>query len=121
MKVVIQAAAQKHTELLGVPNALDLAKNDEARQLIKAGIIDPAVITQPYSLPPGTPKDRVKLLQDAFVATMKDPDFLSEAKKSNLEINPIYARELENIVRDFFTLSPTLVGKLRELLVPRDS
>ena len=121
VKVVIQAVAQKHAELLGVPNALDLAKNDEARQLIKTGIIDPAVITQPYSLPPGTPKDRVKLLQDAFVATMKDPDFLSEAKKSNLAINPIYARELENIVRDFFTLSPTLVGKLRELLVPKDS
>ena len=45
VKVVIQAVAQKHAELLGVPNALDLAKNDEARQLIKAGIIDPAVIT----------------------------------------------------------------------------
>ena len=121
VKVVIQAVAKKHAELLGVPNALDLAKTDEARQLIKAGIIDPAVITQPYSLPPGTPKERVKLLQDAFVATMKDPDFLSEAKKSNLEINPIYARELENIVRDFFTLSPALVGKLKELLVPKDS
>ena len=121
VKVVIQAVAKKHAELSDVPNAVDLAKTAEARQLIKAGIIDPAVITQPYSLPPGTPKDRVKLLQDAFVATMKDPDFLSEAKKSNLEINPISARELENIVRDFFTLSPTLVGKLKAVLVPTDS
>ena len=121
VKVVIQAVAKKHAELSDVPNAIDLAKTDEARQLITAGIIDPAAITQPYSLPPGTPKDRVKLLQDAFVATMKDPDFLSEAKKSNLEINPMSARELENIVRDFFTLSPTLVGKLKAVLVPKDS
>jgi tripartite-type tricarboxylate transporter receptor subunit TctC len=121
VKVVIQAVAKKHGELSDVPNATDLAKTDEARQLIKAGIIDPAVITQPYSLPPGTPKDRVKLLQDAFVATMKDPDFLAEAKKSNLDINPIAARDLENIVRDFFTLSPTLVGKLKEILVPKNS
>lgn len=121
VKVVIQAVAKKHAELLDVPNAVDLAKTDEARQLIKAAIIDPAVITQPYSLPPGTPKDRVKLLQDAFAATMKDPDFLSEAKKSNLEINPISARELETIVRGFFTLSPTLVGGLKAVLAPTDS
>jgi tripartite-type tricarboxylate transporter receptor subunit TctC len=120
VKVVIQAAAKKHPELLEVPNATDLAKTDEARRLIKTGIIDPAVITQPYSLPPGTPKDRVKLLQDAFMATMKDPDFLSEAKKSNLDINPISAREVEGVVRDFFTLEPTLLGKLKEFLVPKD-
>ena len=119
VKVVLQAVAKKHPDLLDVPNAIDLVKTDEARHLIKAGITDPAVITQPYSLPPGTPKDRVKMLQDAFATTMKDPEFLSEAKKSNLEIDPISAKEMESIVRDFFALDAPLVAQLREILVPK--
>lgn len=119
VKVVVQAVAKKHPELLDVPNAMDLVKTDEARHLIKAGIVDPAAITGPYSLPPGTPKDRVKTLQDAFMATMKDPEFLADAAKARLAINPMSGKEVESIVQGFFSLDSSLVGKLREVLVPK--
>nr|NIM06322.1 hypothetical protein [Armatimonadota bacterium]NIO97803.1 hypothetical protein [Armatimonadota bacterium] len=58
--VVLQINPKPHPELANVPNAIDYAKTQEARQLIKAGIHDPAAVTRPYALPPGTPKDRVQ-------------------------------------------------------------
>lgn len=119
IKVLIQALPKKHPELMDVPNAIDLAKTEEARQLIKVGIMDPSVIIRAYSLPPGTPKERVKLLRDAFTATMKDPEFLAEAKKSSMDLNPMSGDEIENIVQGFFHLQPGLVAKLQDVLVPK--
>lgn len=119
VKVLIQALPKKHPELLDVPNAIDLAGTEEARQLIKAGLNDPTIIARLYSLPPGTPKERVKMLREAFTATMKDPEFLAEAKKANLDLNPISGEEGESTVQGFFKLPPDLVARLREILVPR--
>lgn len=119
VKVVIQAVPKKHPELQDVPNAVDLARSDEARQLIKAGIIDPATIVRSYSLPPGTPKERVKILRDAFMATMKDPEFLAETKKSELDLNPMSGDEVQSIVQGFFNLQPSVVAKLKEVTLPR--
>jgi tripartite-type tricarboxylate transporter receptor subunit TctC len=67
-------------------------------------------------LPPGTPKDRVKILQKAFMDTMKDPEFLADAKKSQLDLDPVSPEEVENTVARFFKLDPTLIARLREIL-----
>jgi tripartite-type tricarboxylate transporter receptor subunit TctC len=87
--------------------------------LIRAGIQDPAVIVRVYSLPPGTPKQRVKLLQTAFMATMSDPEFRAEASKSGLDLEPKTGDEINKIVSAYFKLDSTVVSKLREILSPR--
>jgi tripartite-type tricarboxylate transporter receptor subunit TctC len=71
---------------------------------------------RPYALPPKTPKDRVMILRKAFMDTMKDPDFLAEAKKANLDINPEDGATLENNVREILKLEPALVARLKEIL-----
>ena len=119
VRVLIQALPKKHPELLDVPNAIDLAGTEEARGLIKVGLNDPTIIARLYSLPPGTPKERVRMLREAFTATMKDPEFLAEAKKANLDLNPISGEEGESTVQGFFKLPPDLVARLKEILVPR--
>jgi tripartite-type tricarboxylate transporter receptor subunit TctC len=116
--VVLQALAKPHPELANVPLATSLAKNDEARQLIQAGIQDPADYYRPYVAPPGTPKARVAILRHAFDATMKDPEFLAEAKKANLDIEPITGQEMEQLIAGVFKLNPTLVAKLKTILNP---
>ncbi|MPZ78855.1 MAG: hypothetical protein GEU77_20320 [Deltaproteobacteria bacterium] len=115
-KLILQLVSKPHPELAKVPLAVDLAKSDEARLLLQAAVHDPNSITRPYSLPPGTPKERVKILQKAFVDTMKDPEFLAEAKKSNLDIDPVSPEEVEKTVARFFKLDAALVAKLREIL-----
>jgi tripartite-type tricarboxylate transporter receptor subunit TctC len=114
--VVIQTNPKRHAELANVPNAIEEAKSEEARQLIRAGLHDPAAMTRPYSLPPGTPKERVEILRKAFLETFKDPSFVAEAKKSNLEVDPVSGEELETLIKGVFKLDPSLVAKLKDVL-----
>lgn len=120
VKIVLQSMPKKHPDLENIPNSFEIAKTDEARTLIKAGIMDPASMVRAYSLPPGTPKERVKILRDAFMATMKDPAFLAETNKSGLDINPMSGEGVEEIAQGFFKLPPATVNRLKEVVLPKN-
>jgi tripartite-type tricarboxylate transporter receptor subunit TctC len=114
--VVLQVGAKALPDLPNVPLAIDFAKTDEARKLIQLGIQDQDAITRLYALPPRTPKERVQILRKAFIATLKDPDFVTEAKKTRLEIAPTTGEELEKIVQNLFGLDSQLLTRLKEAL-----
>jgi tripartite-type tricarboxylate transporter receptor subunit TctC len=113
--VVVQAIPRAHPELPKVPLAIDLAKTDEARRIIQAGITDMTAIVRPYVLPPGTSRQTVELLRKSFTNTLKDPEFLSDAKKSKLDIDPLTGEELEATVAGLLTMNPATLAKLKEL------
>lgn len=117
--VVLQAVAKPHPELPNVPLALSLAKNDEARQLIQAGVQDPANYYRPYVAPPRTPKHLVETLRRAFDTTMKDPEFLADAQKAKLDVEPITGNEMEAMVANLFKLSPAMASRLNEIFNPK--
>jgi tripartite-type tricarboxylate transporter receptor subunit TctC len=114
--VVLQVNPKPHPELAKVANAIDYAPNENSRQLLKYGGHDPAAITRPYAVAPGTPKDRVQLLRRAFVETLKDPEFVADAKKLRLDTNPLTGEELEKIVIQLFKMDASLVKQLKEIL-----
>jgi tripartite-type tricarboxylate transporter receptor subunit TctC len=114
--VVLQNAPKAHADLPKVPLAISFAKTPEARQLIEAGIHQPSSITYSYSIPPGTPKDRVQLLRKAFSQAVKDPEFLNDAAKANLEIAPASGEEIEQSIQSLFKTRPAVVAKLKEVL-----
>jgi len=116
VNIVLQLTPKSHPELPGVPLGLGLAKTAEQKALLQAAVHDPNSITRPYSLSPGTPKDRVQLLRKAFMDTMKDPEFLADAKKSKLDLDPVSGEEVEKIVQSFFKIDSMIVAKLREIL-----
>jgi hypothetical protein len=62
----------------------------------------------------------MNLLQNAFNATMKDPEFLAEMKKSKLEINPLTGPEVNGFVRKLFQMDATNVAKIKEVLIPKN-
>jgi tripartite-type tricarboxylate transporter receptor subunit TctC len=114
--VVLQNAPKAHSDLPKVPLAITFAKTPEARQLIESGVHQPSAITYAYSIPPGTPKDRLQLLRKAFVQAVKDPDFLNDASKANLEIAPASGEEIEQSIQNLFKTPPAVVAKLKEVL-----
>jgi tripartite-type tricarboxylate transporter receptor subunit TctC len=116
---VLQTTAKKIPDLPNVPLALDLARTDEARQLLRAGAIDPAAIVRVYVTTPRIPKDRLQILRRAFTNTLTDPDFVAEMKKSNLDINPLTGEEVEKIVHSLFNLNPALLSKLAKILATK--
>ena len=117
VNIVVQLTAEPLPELPKVPLALNLVQSDEARKLIAASVQTTAPITRLYAVPPGTPKDRVRTLQKSFMDTMKDPEFLAEAKKSNLEIDPTSGEEAGKAIDSLFHLEPGLVAKMKTILL----
>ena len=67
---------------------------------------------RPFTVPPGTPKDRLQLLRKGFADTMKDPQFLAEAEKSKLDVTYVSGEEIESHVNKVLSITP----KARELL-----
>jgi tripartite-type tricarboxylate transporter receptor subunit TctC len=120
VKAIVQINAKKAADIPHVPNAIDYAKTPDARVLIESGTHAPSAILRAYTLPPGTPKSRVEVLRKAFTATMKDPEFIAEMKKSKLEINPLTGDEVDNIVKQLFAMDAQSVAKIREVLVPKN-
>ena len=115
--VLLQITPSVHAELPNVPLAIKFAKTDRSRQLIQAGIHDVSLIVRPYVVPPSTPKPRVQLLRKAFMDTLQDPKFLADAKKSNLDLEPILGEELEKTVSKLFKVSPAVKDDLSKALL----
>ena len=116
---IVQIVPKPFPDIAKVPLAIDLATTEEAKQLIRFGVQNASAYARPFILPPGTPMDRVAVLRTAFQATLKDPDFLADAKKARLIIDPVTGEEMEKIVADVFTMSPALQAKLKAALYPK--
>ncbi len=114
--VVLQSAPKASPDLPDVPIAINFAKTAEARQLIEAGIHTPSSITYTYSLPPGTPKERVQILRRAFTEMVKDKDFSGDAAKANLEIAPFTGEEVERNIEALFKTPAAVVARLKEVI-----
>ena len=114
--MVLQGTLKAHPELPNIPVAFELLKTDEARKLLQVVVKVHGPSTRPYFLPPGTPKERVQILRKAYMDTMNDPEFVAEAKKAKLDLNPDDGAGLERNVKEIFDLAPSLAAKLKEIL-----
>jgi hypothetical protein len=113
---LLQVSNKPHPELSKLALAINFAKTDEAKRLIQTLARVHGASVRPYVVPPHTPKDRVQILRRAFMDTMKDPEFLAEAKKASLDINPDDGAALEQNVKDIFKVEPAVIAKLKEIL-----
>jgi len=115
---VLQASLTSPPKYKQVPLAISYAKTDEARELLK--VADNAHVDQfPFSVPPGMAKDRLELLQRAFVRTLKDPELTAEAKKSQLDIAPVDGPTVTKTLTGLYDLKPATVTRLKEILLPK--
>ena len=71
---------------------------------------------RPMMVTPGTPPDRVKILRDAYVKTLSDPDVLEEAKKGRMDVDPATGEELETLVKEIFDSPPEVVERVKKIL-----
>ena len=94
----------------------DMVKTEEARKIIQAGIYDYGAIARPYVLPPNTPKDRVLILRRGLTETYKDPEFIADARKARLDLDPLTGEELEKVVARTYKIEKPIVDKLKDIL-----
>jgi tripartite-type tricarboxylate transporter receptor subunit TctC len=112
VNLLVQFSIKRHVDLRDLPTAVDLARNDEERQVLSA-IMNAAEVGTAFFTTPGVPADRLAALRRAFDATMKDAEFLAEVEKIRLGVNPITGEELQKLVAEVSNLSPDLLEKVR--------
>jgi tripartite-type tricarboxylate transporter receptor subunit TctC len=124
INILVQWGVEKNPDIIAyqghdVTLSSELAKTDLDRQvldIINSGI----AIGRPLVLPPEVPKARVEALRRAFDMTMKDPEFIAEAKKGSLDIYPISGEKLQQISNSVAKASPEVLARVDEMMTPRD-
>jgi len=115
INVLVQLGMKKHEDLPNVPLVLDLASNQEERQILRL-VFARQAMGRPYMAPPDVPADRVKILRDAFMATMRDKGFLAEAEKAKLEVDPVSGEEVQDIVKEAYETPKSVVKRTGEIV-----
>ncbi len=110
INILIQAAPIKAPDLPDVPLASALTKTTEQRQMLDFAVAN-EVLARPFVAPPGIPAERKALLRAAFDATLRDPAFLADAKKTMIDIDPVSGPEAEAVVASLYALPKDVVTK----------
>ncbi len=113
---VIQGKSQD-PEVKNLPQLTEVIKGEKNQAMLKAYLLPLHKFARPLSLPPGTPTERLSILRKGFKATLKDPQFLAEAKKSKLVINYGSGEEIEKSVDQILAISPKTKKSLQFLVV----
>ncbi len=116
--VLATLADEPLKDLPSIPAIPALAKTAEQRHLLRFGAYVPNAFAKIYSLPPAVPADRADALEAAFAKTLADPEFLAEAEKGQLEIDPLFGDEIQRLVGDFLGMPSDLKARLKALLQP---
>jgi tripartite-type tricarboxylate transporter receptor subunit TctC len=115
LKVPVQMGLTKHPDLPDVPNAFDLVTSEEDKQLFRL-IFGPWSYGRPLMAPPNTPADRVAALRDAVQKTLNDPAFQADAKRINLEIQPVAPEAIAKTVEEIFKTPEPVLQRARTML-----
>jgi tripartite-type tricarboxylate transporter receptor subunit TctC len=110
INIIVQAGLRKEPELADVPFALDLARTDEQRQILKLVLVSQEM-ARPFAAPPGLPADRKAALLAAFEATLRDGNFLAEARRETLDIAPVSAHEVDSLLAEVYATPKAVADK----------
>jgi tripartite-type tricarboxylate transporter receptor subunit TctC len=115
LKPVIQMGNKRSNEYGNVPSVFDFAKNDLDRAVLDVHFKQ-LLLGRGLAGPPGIPADRLRVLREALLATMKDKDFLAEADKIGLDIDPASGEEVEQMLTRFAAYPPEVFRKAQEAI-----
>ena len=108
INIIVQAALKKDPTIADVPLMLDLATTPKQKQLLNLAVA-PQTMARPFVTPPDVPPARLKALQDAFDMTMVDKEFLADAEKIRLDVNPVSGTAITEIVRNLYQTPKEIV------------
>lgn len=118
IRILAQWALRKHPEMPDVPLILDQAKTDEQRQALNLALAR-LEFGRPFFMPPNVPADRVEAVRRAFDATMKDKDFLAEAERLKIEIDPLSGEQVAAQIADIYRTPAETVERVRAAMAPK--
>jgi hypothetical protein len=119
INITLQIGLKKDKALQDIPLVMDLTDDPLKKAALKL-IISRQTIARPFAAPPGIPVDRAQLLRQAFDATMKDPEFLDEAKTLSLDIDPIGGADVQALLKEIYASPRDVVDLASQLTQKSD-
>ena len=116
INALVQYNPVRHSKLPDVPTILDVSTTEEQKQVWRQ-VLKPVVVGYGFGVAP-IPADRLAILRKAFDDMLKDPEFLAEAAKSNLNIEPMSGAELDKVVAEMFEADPKTIATVKSLMSP---
>jgi tripartite-type tricarboxylate transporter receptor subunit TctC len=118
IRILAQWALRKHPELPDVPLILDQAKTEEQKQSLDLALAR-LEFGRPFFMPPNVPAERVNAIRRAFDATMKDKEFLEEADKLKIEIDPLGGEQVAALIEQIYKTPAATVERVRDAMAPK--
>ena len=115
ISILFQGGAEPNPELKDIPFVLDLARTGEQKQAIEF-LYAGQGIGRPFVAPPDLPADRLKMLREAFNATMTDADFVAEVKRSKLDLEPEDGQHLAALIMKIYATPKPIVDRITGLI-----
>jgi tripartite-type tricarboxylate transporter receptor subunit TctC len=114
-RILIQFGTERLANLKDVPTAIELASDEASKQMLRV-YATKFKTTYPVLLPPDVPEARVKTVQKAFDATMKDKAFISDAEKIGIEVDPLSGAEIEKVMAEINAAPQDVIDRLGKLV-----
>lgn len=115
LKLVIQMGPKTTEEFGKVPSVFDYVSTDEDRKVLEFHF-KPILLGRPLAGPPGMPKERLSALRTAFMATMKDSEFLADARRANIDIDPVAGEPVEELLAQFANYPKNVIDKAKAVI-----
>ena len=117
VKILLQMGPESVPELdkLGVPTVWKYVKTKEQERALRL-IFAQLAFGRPYILPPGVPAERVAVLRKAFMEAAKDPEFLADAKKAKISVDPLSGENVQKLVAEVYKASPADAARASKAL-----
>jgi tripartite-type tricarboxylate transporter receptor subunit TctC len=110
---LVQVGLKKDPDLPDVPLLLDLARNDTERQMFEF-VASNIAMERPFAAPPRIPSARLKAYRDAFEKMWNDEEFIAEAAKRDMDIDPLRGERVQEIVASIIATPPDIIEKTRQ-------
>jgi tripartite-type tricarboxylate transporter receptor subunit TctC len=110
---IIQLSGRSQPQLRGIPHVDDFAKSEEDRQVLGL-IFGTLALGRLYVSTPGVPPARAEALRSALMATARDPVFLDDATKTQIEISPMTGAEVEAFIARLSSSSPRVIERAKQ-------
>lgn len=115
VNVLLQGGAAPHPSLQGVPFVPDLAKSDDDRTAIEF-LYAGQGIGRPFFAPPGVPAPVLGMLREGFDRTMTDPEFVEEARRRKLTLQPLNGLQLEALIKKIYATPKPVVERVANVI-----
>lgn len=115
VNLLFQGGAEVNQEIKDVPSIMKFAKDEDSKKALEF-LYAGQGIGRPFVAPPDLSPPVLKMLRDAFTATMKDPEFIAEAKQKKLDVDPEDGEHLEALIKKIYATPKPIVEKVGELI-----